>query len=108
MLGPTPSREHGKGKEEKVALAHLMVLVDLRKGKNSNSFLPFMVFANYGATDNSVSKIIVDSVKIRPAKAGRRKRVTANLPMIAIFNDELLSYTIFIQHMVHKCDNAGV
>jgi hypothetical protein len=47
-----------------------MVLVDIRKGKESNSFIPYLALVDLGATYNFVSQAVADSVGMRPAKAG--------------------------------------
>jgi hypothetical protein len=106
-LGPTAAREQGEEEEEE-APPHLMVPVDLQKGKESNRFLPYSALVDSGATYNFVSQAVTDSVRMRPAKARRRKKAVAKPPVIATVNGESLPTTAVVQHMVRMHDSAGV
>jgi hypothetical protein len=70
-LGPTAAKEQKQEKEEEEALLHLIVLVHLRNGKESNSFLPFAALVDLGAMYNFVSQAVADRVRMHPARAGR-------------------------------------
>jgi hypothetical protein len=85
-----------------------MVLVDLRKGKERNGFLPYSALMDSGATYNFVSQSLADSVGMRPAKARRRQKAVAKLPAIATVNSESLRTTAIVRHMVRMRDSAGV
>ncbi len=87
-LGPTTAREQEEEEEEAEAPPHLMVPVDLRKGKESNGFLPYLALVDSGATYNFVSQWVEDSVGMRLAKAGRRKKAVAKPPAIVTVNGE--------------------
>ncbi len=107
-LGPTTAREQDEEAEEVEAPPHLMVQVDLRKGKESNGFLPYSALVDSCATYNFVFQAVADSVEMRPAKSGRQNGAVAKLPAIATVNGELLRTTAIVRHMVHMCDSAGV
>ncbi len=85
-----------------------MVPVDLRKGKESNNFLPYLALVDSGATYNFVSQAVADSVRMRAAKAGRRKKAVAKPPAIATVNGESLCTMAVVQHMVRMRNSAGV
>ncbi len=107
-LGPTTAREQEEEEEEVEAPPHLMVPVDLRKGKESNGFLPYSALVDSGATYNFVSQLVADSIRMRPAKAGRRRKAVAKLPVITTVNGKLLHTTAIVRHKVRMRDNAGV
>jgi hypothetical protein len=55
-LGPNTAREQEEEEEEVEAPPHLMEPVDLRKGKESYSFLPHLALVDWGATYDFVSQ----------------------------------------------------
>jgi hypothetical protein len=107
-LGSTAAQEQEDEEEEEEAPPHLMVSVDLRKGKENNGFLPYAVLVDSGATYNFVSQAVADAVGMHPAKAGRRKKAVAKLPAIATVNGESLRTTAVVRHMVRMRDSAGI
>ncbi len=107
-LGPTAAKEQEDEEEEEEAPPHLMVPVDLRKGKESNGFLPYAALVDSGATYNFVSQAVADAVGMRPAKAGRRKKAVAKPPTVATVNGEPLRTTAVVRHMVRMRDSAVV
>jgi hypothetical protein len=107
-LGPITAKEQEEKEEEEEVLLHLMVPVDLRKSKESNRFLPYLVLVDLGTTYNFISEAVADSVGMRPAKAGRRKKAVAKLPAIATVNGESLRTTTIVRDMVRMRNSAGV
>jgi hypothetical protein len=85
-----------------------MVPVNLRKSKESNCFLPYSALVDLGATNNFVSQAVADSIRMRPAKAGRRKKAVAKPPAITTVNSESLCTTAIVRHMVRMRDSASV
>jgi hypothetical protein len=63
-LAPITAKEKEEKKEEEEVPLHLMVPVDLRKGKESNRFLPYWALIDSGATYNFVSQAVADSVRM--------------------------------------------
>jgi hypothetical protein len=102
-MGSTTAKEE---EEEEVALLHLMVLVDLRKGKESNSFLPYWALVDSGNIYIFVSQAVANSVRMRPAKARRQERVIAKLLMIATVNSESLRTMAAVWQIVRMRHSA--
>jgi hypothetical protein len=108
LLGPTAAKEQEDEEEEEEAPLHLMVPVDLRKGKESNGFLPYTALVDLGATYNFVSQAVANAVRMRPAKAGRKKKAIATPAMVATVNGEPLRTTSILWYMVRIRNSAGV
>ncbi len=108
LLGPTTAREQEEEEEEVEAPLHHKVPVDLRKGKESNGFLPYSALVDSGATYNFVSQTVADSVRMRLAKARRRKGAIAKPPAIVTVNGKSLRTTAIVRYMVRMCDSSGV
>jgi hypothetical protein len=53
-LGPTAAREQREEEEEEKVPPHLMMPVDVHKGKNTTGFLPYLALVNSGTTYNYV------------------------------------------------------
>ncbi len=85
-----------------------MVLVDLQKGKESTSFLPYLSLVNLGARYNFVSQVVTNSVSMRPAKARRQNGAVAKPPAIATVNSESLRTTAIVGHIVCMRDSASI
>ncbi len=107
-VSPTAAKEQEDEEEDEKAPMHLMVPMDLRKGKETNGFLPYAALADLGATYNFVSQAVADAVGMRPTKAGRPKKAVAKPPTIATINVESLRATAIVQHMVRMRDSTGV
>ncbi len=106
-LVPTAAREQGEEEEEE-ALPHLIVLVDLQKCKERNRLLPCSALIDWGTTYNFVSRAVADSVRMRPAKARRRKNAIAKPPAITTVIGELQHTIAILWDMMHMHNSADV
>jgi hypothetical protein len=79
---------------------HLMIPVDLRKGKKSNSFLAYSALVNSGAIHNFIFLAVANSARMRSAKPRRLTMAVAKQPTIATVNDESLRTTAVVRYMV--------
>jgi hypothetical protein len=107
-LGIITAKEQEKKVEEEEVLPHLMVLVDLQKGKESNCFLPYLALVYLRHSYNFIAQAVGDSVGMSRAKAGRQKRAIAKLPNIVAVNGKSLHTTAAIQHMVRIRNSTSV
>ncbi len=65
-----------------------MMLVDLRKGNESNCFLPYFMLVYLGATYNQFSQAVADRIGMQLAKSGRLKQVIAKLHTVTTVNSK--------------------